>query len=52
MRLKVKKEMVDRDVAVLYLIHTDGTIITIQNRAWMDTMRLCMFFDLREGRIR
>eukprot|EP00961_Rhodomonas_salina_P270022 3648049-Rhodomonas_salina.3 len=29
-----------------YLLHTDGTVITCQKKAWMDTAGICMWVDL------
>lgn len=32
-----------------YLIHFDGTVITCQNRAWMDSAGMCMWVDVQLG---
>ena len=48
-KLKIKKELVDVAVIIPYLLHTDDHIITLQSRAWMDTVRLCMWLDLQLG---
>eukprot|EP00961_Rhodomonas_salina_P044032 591265-Rhodomonas_salina.2 len=29
-----------------YLIHTDGTVVTCQKKAWMDTAGICMWVEL------
>ena len=36
-----------KDFKRRYLIHTDGTVITAQSRAWMDTAGVCMWIDVQ-----
>ena len=48
-KLNVKKQLVETPVAIPYLLHEDGHVVTIQNRAWMDTIRLCMWIDVQLG---
>ena len=40
---KGKKELVTAEHVRPYLIHTDGTIITVQAKAWMDSAGICMW---------
>ena len=47
--LKEKNKNVTRTYKVPYLKHTSGHIITIQKKAWMDTVRICMWIDLQLG---
>ena len=47
--LTEKKNLVTRTYTVPYLKHTNGNIITIQHKAWMDTVRVCMWIDLQLG---
>ena len=47
--LTEKKKEVTRTYQVPYLWHTNGNIITIQHKAWMDTVRVCMWIDLQLG---
>uniref|UniRef100_A0A7S0Q0W4 HTH CENPB-type domain-containing protein n=1 Tax=Coccolithus braarudii TaxID=221442 RepID=A0A7S0Q0W4_9EUKA len=49
--MKGKKEPVTSDHARPYLIRTDGTIVTVQARAWMDSAGLCMWADVQLGPI-
>jgi len=32
-----------------YIVHTDGTVITTQHKAWMDSVGMCMWADLVVG---
>jgi hypothetical protein len=32
-----------------YLVHVDGTVITTQHKAWMDSVGMCMWVDLVMG---
>jgi hypothetical protein len=32
-----------------YIVHTDGTVITTQHKAWMDSVGMCMWADLVIG---
>jgi hypothetical protein len=32
-----------------YLVHVDGTVITTQHKAWMDSVGMCMWVDLLIG---
>jgi hypothetical protein len=40
---------VTREYKVPYLQHPNSNIITIQHKAWMDTVRVCMWIDLQLG---
>ena len=47
--LTEKKKEVTREYKVPYLQHPNSNIITIQHKAWMDTVRVCMWIDLQLG---
>ena len=44
-----KKRPVTKTYKVPYMVHTDATVITVQHKAWMDSVRLCMWVDLVLG---
>ena len=44
-----KGNPVTKTYKVPYMIHPDGTVITIQHKAWMDTVRVIMWVDLLLG---
>lgn len=48
---KGKKDPVAAQHVRPYLIHTDGTIITVQAKAWMDSAGICMWADVQIGPI-
>ena len=47
--LKVKKEDKELHFYRPYIVHTDGTVITTQCKAWMDSAGLCMWVDVLIG---
>ena len=47
--LKVKKEDKSLHFFRPYIVHTDGTVITTQGKAWMDSAGICMWVDLLIG---
>ena len=51
LRGKKKDEFVEKKYIRPYLIHPSGAVVTIQHKAWMDTVALCMFMDLVAGPI-
>ena len=44
-----KEKAVTRTYKVPYLIHSNGNVITLQQKAWMDTVRVCMWIELQLG---
>ena len=46
---KGKKGPVTSEHVRPYLIHTDGTVVTVQGRAWMDSAGICMWADVQIG---
>jgi hypothetical protein len=51
LRGKKKDEYTEKKYARPYLIHISGAVVTIQHKAWMDTISLCMYMDLVAGPI-
>ena len=51
LRGKKKDEFVEKKYTRPYLISPSGAVVTIQHKAWMDTVGLCMFMDLVAGPI-
>ena len=52
LELQVKKDMKTVEFVRPYLIHTEtGVIITVQQKAWMDTPGVCMWADVQLGPI-
>ena len=50
LKITIKKKERTVTYTIPYLIQSStGHIITLQHRAWMDTARLCMWFDLQLG---
>ena len=49
--LTLKIKGVEKSVRYLrpYLVHVDGTVITTQHKAWMDSVGMCMWVDLLIG---
>jgi hypothetical protein len=47
--LKVKGEDKTLHYYRPYIVHTDGTVITTQHKAWMDSVGMCMWADLVIG---
>jgi hypothetical protein len=46
LRGKKKDEYVEKKYTRPYLISPSGAVVTIQHKAWMDTVGLCMYMDL------
>lgn len=49
LKLKEKNRFVTRQYVCPYLAHANGSLITIQQKAWMDSIRVCMWLDLQLG---
>jgi hypothetical protein len=49
LELKIKKSLVKTMYFRPYLVHTSGTVITVQHKAWMDSVGMAMWADTQMG---